>query len=256
MTARPYHFGPRLRGAAAKALGLLHLTWDKCHGWPALLLRGPKDRPLPGAVQVLVTGYPDYVVAEHRAGRADLVPGFLDMAASAYEAALDEEQGRAHLESGKQDTRPVMSMTMVPWRSPAERARPWLPRAFAAATLLALVWPAAVQHAPNTRAAIFIPATATDPVWASTLDVWSEKPIGEIPRRLVLPDKPLKGQDTPPCWDEDAVRINNGCWVPLRKTPPCSRMSAEYKGGCYKASPEEEGGPQPDPAGNSIRRTR
>ncbi|WP_141326126.1 hypothetical protein [Myxococcus sp. AB025B] len=51
--------------------------------------------------------------------------------------------------------------------------------------------------------------------------------------RVRLPDKPLPGQDTPPC-PEGYVGINGGCWAKLdARVPNCPKGSAEYKDGCY-----------------------
>ncbi|NTX08951.1 hypothetical protein [Myxococcus sp. CA040A] len=232
----PYHFGPRLRGVAARALGLLHLTWDKCHGWPALLLRAPKDRPLPGAVTLLVTGYPDFVVAEHRAGRAELVPRVLDMVASAYEAALDEEQGRAHLRSGKRDTRPIGNVTMAEaLPSPPARRFSWIPPALAAATLAALLLPWPLRHTRATASdpiGYTYPAAGMEDAYMTDMVEFDLLRMGEKDVRVLMPNGPMLGQDTPPC-REPAEEVRGACWLHLKKDPPCQKNSVEYKGGCY-----------------------
>jgi|GEM_PF-6968539 len=245
----PYHFGPRLRGAAARTLGLLHLTWNKGLGWPALLLRAKKDRPLPGATQVLVTGYADYVVAEHRAGRADLVPRVLDMVAAAYEAALEEEQGRAHLASGRPDTRPAVSMTMVPWHPPASRLPRWaLPVVSAAcvsaACVAAFMLPRATEHVErwpdadgSPPVAYAYPERATAEQFMSDLVEFRPlmQQMGEKPICMRVPTAPMPGQDVPPNCRSPARGLNGGCWVKIadKPSPCCPENTAEHGGYCY-----------------------
>ncbi|NTX07011.1 hypothetical protein [Myxococcus sp. CA040A] len=245
----PYHLGPRLRGVAARLVGRIHLTRNRGLGHPALLVRTEHD----GACQVLVTAYPGEVVAEHRAGRVGQVPAVLGMAASAYAAALEDEQAREHLASRQRiDSRLVVSITVLPAR-PSTISR-WLPHAVAAAALALLAWPSVVGHAlPPPVVVVDVPAVRTDPVWANTL-AWGEKPI--VVERRVIPDAPMKGQALPPCWDDAGVVVKGGCWYKLDLKPPCPKTTAEHSGGCYKAMPDERGGPPPVPPNPSMRGRR
>ncbi|MBM7113930.1 hypothetical protein [Archangium primigenium] len=49
-----------------------------------------------------------------------------------------------------------------------------------------------------------------------------------------LPDKPFQNQAKAPCpGDRDELAINGGCWVVLKRKPPCHKDQAEYQGECY-----------------------
>ena len=50
---------------------------------------------------------------------------------------------------------------------------------------------------------------------------------------LEMPKEPLPGQMRPPCKTEYEDAIRGGCWVALRKKPPCGKGSYEWKGSCY-----------------------
>ncbi|PTL76601.1 hypothetical protein [Vitiosangium sp. GDMCC 1.1324] len=63
-----------------------------------------------------------------------------------------------------------------------------------------------------------------------------------------LPDKPFKGQKTPPCLKGREVEIHGGCWVQLKQDAPCSQGTAEHEGKCYMpvgANPPEPRALQP-----------
>ncbi|MBZ4402005.1 hypothetical protein [Myxococcus sp. AS-1-15] len=235
MKARPYHFGPRLRAGLARLVNRLHLTRNRVSGYPAVLVREPTE----GACQVLVTAYPDCAVAEHRAGRPDLVPGVLDVVAAAFEAALDDKLGRAHLESGRRTVaRPVVSVTVLP--APRAASPRWIPHAVAAAALTALVWPRAVDHiAPgiggSARVEYVVPDASSGESYLTDL-VEFGRPLQMGGKKIcaAVPKQPLPGQDVPPC-RSPARPLRGGCWVEItdKPSPCCPENTAEHNGSCY-----------------------
>jgi serine/threonine protein kinase len=64
------------------------------------------------------------------------------------------------------------------------------------------------------------------------------KPADQKALAKRLPDEPLEGQRRAPrCVPPDEVTINKGCWIPVRdSTPPCGRLTYEWKGACYAPS--------------------
>jgi hypothetical protein len=50
---------------------------------------------------------------------------------------------------------------------------------------------------------------------------------------LEMPKEPLPGQLRGPCKTEYEDEIRGGCWVALRKKPPCGKDSYEWKDACY-----------------------
>ncbi|QSQ14012.1 hypothetical protein [Myxococcus landrumensis] len=226
----------------------MHLTWSAVTGLPALLVR--KDTG--GACQVLVTAYPDCMVAEHRAGRPDLVPSVLDSVAEAYEAALEDARGQTHLAS-KRDVRPVVSVTILPAR-PVSRA--WLPHAVAAAALTALIWPAATGHVGQAiggsgQVAYSYPSPGTEDAYLTDVVEFNALRMGNKSLRVLMPKGPLPGQDRPPC-REPAEEVNGGCWLHLKQDPPCKKNSVEHDGGCYFGL---KGGKPMELPNNTIQRT-
>jgi hypothetical protein len=75
------------------------------------------------------------------------------------------------------------------------------------------------------------------------------KPAGETKGiGLEMPKEPFPGQLLAPCKDELEEEIRGGCWVALRKKPPCGKKSYEWQGACYWPSfpakrPETSGKP-------------
>jgi hypothetical protein len=58
--------------------------------------------------------------------------------------------------------------------------------------------------------------------------------VGQAPIAYPLPKAPFVDQAKTPCKpNEGEVEINGGCWVALKKRPPCYESQAEYKGECY-----------------------
>jgi hypothetical protein len=50
---------------------------------------------------------------------------------------------------------------------------------------------------------------------------------------LEMPKGPFPGQHRAPCKGEYEDEIRGGCWVALRKKPPCGKGSYEWEGACY-----------------------
>lgn len=48
-----------------------------------------------------------------------------------------------------------------------------------------------------------------------------------------MPDKPVRGQKTPPCSNPPEVEIRGGCWIEIAQRPPCPKRTAEYESKCY-----------------------
>lgn len=59
-----------------------------------------------------------------------------------------------------------------------------------------------------------------------------------------LPDKPFKNQQAAPCDPKlDEIEINGGCWLALKRRPPCLDSQAEYQGVCYLPNAKHPGRP-------------
>lgn len=58
-----------------------------------------------------------------------------------------------------------------------------------------------------------------------------------------LPSKPFENQAAAPCRsDLDEVEINGGCWMTLKRRPPClPTTQGEYKGECYLPVSKDRG---------------
>ena len=52
------------------------------------------------------------------------------------------------------------------------------------------------------------------------------------PRGPAIPEKPLNGQDLPPCRGPTR-EIRGGCWLGTEFTPPCPPELFEYGQRCY-----------------------
>ncbi|ATB34615.1 hypothetical protein CYFUS_000022 [Cystobacter fuscus] len=71
----------------------------------------------------------------------------------------------------------------------------------------------------------------------------SESPV---PRTLAypLPAKPFRNQAAAPCKPQvDEVEINGGCWLAVKRSPPCLDVQAEYQGTCYVPVSKDRGRP-------------
>jgi hypothetical protein len=61
-----------------------------------------------------------------------------------------------------------------------------------------------------------------------------------------LPDKPFSDQAKAPCKPKlDEVEINGGCWLAMKRTPPCLDVQAESQGACYLPVSKHRGHPPP-----------
>lgn len=71
----------------------------------------------------------------------------------------------------------------------------------------------------------------------------SEPPV---PQTLAypLPARPFKDQAAAPCKPQvDEVEINGGCWLAVKRSPPCLDVQAEYQGTCYLPVSKHRGRP-------------
>lgn len=49
-----------------------------------------------------------------------------------------------------------------------------------------------------------------------------------------IPEQPFRNQAIAPCFtDRDEVELNGGCWLALKRKPPCLEVQAEHKGECW-----------------------
>ncbi|WFG54145.1 hypothetical protein Mx9_p38 [Myxococcus phage Mx9] len=116
----------------------------------------------------------------------------------------------------------------------------WLPELVAAAACGLLLWPQAtvdVRVPPQVVervSHVALPEGTPQTVWMTDVMRFSStKSESWSVGRVRVPDRPLPGQDTPPCPKGYQV-INGGCWAELKqKAPNCPRGSAEWNGGCY-----------------------
>ncbi|WP_342745512.1 hypothetical protein [Cystobacter ferrugineus] len=59
-----------------------------------------------------------------------------------------------------------------------------------------------------------------------------------------LPAKPFRNQAAAPCKPQvDEVEINGGCWLAVKRSPPCLDVQAEYQGTCYVPVSKHRGRP-------------
>jgi hypothetical protein len=102
-----------------------------------------------------------------------------------------------------------------------------LARVGLAVALLAWAFLPAPRGAPVTPP----PEGAEAPTWV--VDI-RDTPEGRLllGRELLVPDKPLKGQATPPCPDGYAA-LGGGCWVKTDRSPPCPVTMWRSGTGCY-----------------------
>jgi len=67
-----------------------------------------------------------------------------------------------------------------------------------------------------------------------------------VPETLAypLPARPFRDQAAAPCKPQvDEVEINGGCWLALKRSPPCLDVQAEYQGTCYLPVAKHRGRP-------------
>ncbi|WNG13240.1 hypothetical protein [Cystobacter fuscus] len=71
----------------------------------------------------------------------------------------------------------------------------------------------------------------------------SEPPVPEA-LAYPLPAKPFRDQAAAPCKPQvDEVEINGGCWLAVKRSPPCLDVQAEYQGTCYLPVSKHRGRP-------------
>lgn len=248
-------------------LGRVYLTRNNGTGLPALMEvpTGACPHRVPdGAVQALVTAYPGpdaMLTVEQRAGRPEHLANVLDLGASLAEGALGEAKARAHLSSGKVLYSRPMPPPVVTTKP--SRASSWPTALAAAGILVALLAPWQTGHiyieppAPMptpSPLALEEPGTESTMMLADVLRFSSTK--GEsmtIERRIVMPKKPIDGQDTPPCTSPSKAE-NGGCWLELKDPPPCPKGAAEHKNACWVPVRGEK--PMPMSIDRSVRGRR
>ncbi|EPX64095.1 hypothetical protein D187_005228 [Cystobacter fuscus DSM 2262] len=67
-----------------------------------------------------------------------------------------------------------------------------------------------------------------------------------VPQTLAypLPSRPFRDQAAAPCKPQvDEVEINGGCWLAVKRSPPCLDVQAEYQGTCYLPVSKHRGRP-------------
>ncbi|WP_208610768.1 hypothetical protein [Myxococcus virescens] len=182
--------------------------------------------PTPGGVAIQVQGEPP-----PRGRVTEAVLGALEGAAELVEHVGHGQAVREHL------SRVCPPVSSIPVRTRAGRHR-WSPALAVAAGLLLLVWPGAtvhvrVQEPPRSEFTWDVPATPANVAYTDILHGSSTPEPWTMRKRIVMPDGPLEGQDTPPC-PKGYVAIRGGCWAKLdAKAPNCPERSVEHQGNCY-----------------------
>lgn len=127
-------------------------------------------------------------------------------------------------------------------------ARRWKDVALAAAVagFLGLLWQRP-EPAPVAEPEVVVAASTSDSAPAALgntvaetaldeLDVEPAMPLfessGAMRIALDMPKKPFKGQKRPPC-KQDQDELVGGCWVAVKKAPPCGDSFYEHEGTCY-----------------------
>lgn len=238
-----HHYVSRLRDVPGYAK--VYLAVERTLGTPAVVQTYTREEaiPLPAGLEVLVsTGdAPRSLTVEIREGKPnDLVPALED-AANLLRTVAHRSELAAHLQAAPQSRTalppaafaPSVVALQVPVR-PTWRA--WVgPVALAAGAAMAL-WPLGLHDSRPTPSSVEVvvqvQATTDDVELADILQFSSAKEPMTVQRRVVIPDGPLKGQDTPPCTSPSRA-VNGGCWLELKDPPPCPRNSAEHAGACW-----------------------
>ncbi|QSQ19284.1 hypothetical protein JY651_28555 [Pyxidicoccus parkwayensis] len=217
-------------------------------GTPAVVQTSTRGEatPLPAGLEVLVsTGdQPRHLTVEVRRGEAVDAQPALEDAANLLRSVVPLVGVVAHL----QRTPPSKSALPSPEPRPSVEAEApratihpawwrWaLPSVALAGGAALLLWPRTIQDTtppPSpVEAVVQVQATADDVELADILQFSSSKEPMTVQRRVVVPDAPLKGQDTPPCTSPSRP-VNGGCWLKLDDKPPCPRNSAEHAGACW-----------------------
>lgn len=236
-----YLYGERLRSLDA-SLGRVYKSHGT-EGQPALLQvpTGESAQLRLEPVQVLVTTFGGQGgVAVEVQGEPPPSGVSTGAVLNALEAGADLVEALEH----RQDVAGHLSRVRPRARPEQVHPRPsrlrWLPELAAAAALALAVFPGAtvdvrVQPQPVERVShAALPEGTQRTVWMTDV-LRSSSTQGESWNvgRVRVPDRPLPGQDTPPCASGYRA-INGGCWAKLEaKAPNCPRGSAEWNGGCY-----------------------
>jgi hypothetical protein len=233
-----HHYLVKLRDLPG--FGRVYLAIQRVTEAPAIVQAYTgRQQPLPAGMELLVsTGdNPRNLTVEVRGGADGPLMETLEDASNLLDVALSRPEAVAHLQRVRMARR---ARSMPPaWRRGA---------AYGAGAALAAVLavcllrreaesPGHSEHAllnsgrlESTEDVPLAEGTAT---WANVLVGSSTPAPMTVRKRVVLPEKPFKGQDSPPCMRGHHA-INGGCWLKLEeKAPDCPEGSAEHKGGCY-----------------------
>ncbi|QQR47793.1 hypothetical protein JKA73_17820 [Myxococcus xanthus] len=236
----PYLFGARVR-VLDEAVGRVYLSNGE-RGEPAVL-QVPTGRSAGlrlSPVQVLVTTFGGEggvaIAVQGEPPPQGVATGVVRDALEAGADLLDSLEHRPDVAGHLSRVRPRTKIEQLP--SYPNRLR-WLPEIAAAAACALLVWPQAtvgVRVQPRTQSEYTwdVPATPASVVHADILNGSSTPEPWSIRKRIVVPNGPMEGQDTPPCRSPSRP-LNGGCWLKLEDRPPCPKGAAEHAevGGCW-----------------------
>jgi hypothetical protein len=128
----------------------------------------------------------------------------------------------------------------------ASGPRPWRTRlvpVLAGVSLALGVWLHATSDSRRQPLAAPVMVSETPSEGKAPLLSDSEPPV---PQTLAypLPSKPFRDQAAAPCKPQvDEVEINGGCWLAVKRNPPCLDVQAEYQGTCYLPVSKHRGRP-------------
>ncbi|WP_163998726.1 hypothetical protein [Pyxidicoccus caerfyrddinensis] len=232
-----HHYVSKLRDLPG--FGRVYLAFARDTEAPAIVQAYTgRQQPLPAGLELLVsTGdEPRNLTVEVRGTGGPLVDALED-ASNLLDAALSRPETMTHLQRRRRARGRTHRTAWLGWASAGVSLS--LAAGLALCLLSRDAQPPGESHEPIAQASVPKEAVEDVPLptevasWANVLGSSSDREPLTIRKRYVIPDKPLKGQDTPPCL-RGHVAINGGCWVRLKDDAPnCPEGSAEYKGGCY-----------------------
>jgi hypothetical protein len=163
----------------------------------------------------------------------------VDLAAAALESVEALPEVHSHL-SGRP------SVWRQLWRTHARTPRPGYLGALGGAVVAGVLALLSLRsaHGPATAQAPEGGAVAVGEAALEAPELLS-MPVLTVDNRarslaLDMPRKPFENQYRPDkdgkCKGEDEVPIYGGCWVALKREPPCGQQSYEYKDTCYLPS--------------------
>lgn len=228
MTCNPKSDGTWLHRFVGKLRGLpgfgrVYLAVARASGLPALVqVYTARQQPLPGGLELLVsTGEsPRHLTVEVRRGAGEALVHALEDGANLLGAALSRPEAVQHL-ARPAPVRPLVRRAS--WRS-------WALAGTGAALAAGLALCLLSHHESGLPEQFAVDQELPEaPAQSLTFAdlAWADEPV-----RFRVPDKPLKGQDRPPC-ASPSFEVNGGCWLKLDAKVPCPKGSAEHKGGCY-----------------------